>query len=108
MAHLMVTNETVIVDQPQQENSENRSIRKHKRRDDMGLTCLEPSAWPCIETKKRRALAPITNRQDWFPTTSSKAFGETIQKKPVVKAVTTTSMVQFFSVMFFIYVFLFI
>ena len=93
MAHLMVTNETVVVDHPQQENNliENRSIGKHKRRDDVGLTCLEPSVWSYAETKKRRALAPIKNRQDWFPANSSKIFGNNTVKKPVVRTTTTTT-----------------
>ena len=103
----MVTSETVVVDHPQQENvlTENRSIGKHKRKDDTVLTCFEPSAWPYIETRKRRALAPITNRQDWFPAMSSKVIGNAIQKKPVVKtttaavcaSTTTTSMVNQFA-----------
>lgn len=93
MAHLMVTSETVVVDHPQQENNltENRSIGKHKRRDNAGLTCLEPSVWPYVETRKRRALAPITNRQDWFPAVSSKVIGNAAPKKPVVKTASTTS-----------------
>ena len=92
MAHLMVSSETTVVDQPQQEN-ENRSIGKHKRRDDAGgLVCFESSSWACAEAKKRRALAPITNKQDWFSASSSKSFGNAInviQKKPVVKIATT-------------------
>ena len=88
----MVTNETVVVDQPQQENI-SRSIGKHKRAQDVvGLACHEPSALTHAETKKRRALAPITNKQDWFAANSSKAVSNTFQKKPVVKA--TTSLVS--------------
>lgn len=97
MAHLLVTNETVVgVDQ---ENA--RSIGKHKRigRDNVGLTCFEGSAWPNSHTTKRQALASITNQPDRLTVGvgSNRAFCSTVQKKPAMyalKPISSTTMVQ--------------
>lgn len=81
MAHLLVTNETVVIDQPHQENI-GRGNGKHKRaghEDDVELTCYEGSVWPGSDTTKRRALAPITNHV-FAP--SNRQFGGSSMKKP--------------------------
>ena len=81
MAHLLVSSETVVIDQPQQENSGTRSIGKHKRasHDDVGgLTCYE---WPDPDSTKRQALASITNQPDRLLANTSKIFGTIAQKK---------------------------
>jgi len=64
MAHLMVSSETVVVDQLQDENAvQNRSIGKHRRVDssDMELGCGTGQA---PDSTKRRALGSITNQID--------------------------------------------
>lgn len=78
MAHLLVTSETVITDQTEQEN---RSMGKHKRGGDVGgLTCHEASVWP--DNTKRRALVSITNQPNRILTTNStKSFSDAIQRK---------------------------
>lgn len=84
MAHLLVTNETVIIDQ---ENvlSENRSIGKHKRggHGDVGLTFLEGSVWSGPDVTKRRALVSITNQPNKTMTNSNKSYFSDFQKKTV-------------------------
>lgn len=85
MAHLLVTNETVIIDQ---ENvlSENRSIGKHRRGGygDVGLTCLEGSIWSGPDVTKRQALVSITNQPNKIMTNSNKSyFSDIFQKKTI-------------------------
>lgn len=80
MAHLVVTNETVVIDQQQQENI-GRGSGKHKRvgHDDVELTCHEGSLWPGSDATKRRALAPITNQ---VLATTNRQFGGSGIMKP--------------------------
>lgn len=93
MAHLLVTSETVIVDQSGQENV-NRSIGKHKRGG--GLVCHEGSAWPGSDTK-RRALVSITNHPNLIASNSSNSFSNAIQKKfPIKATVSNSSLVSLF------------
>lgn len=74
MAHLLVTNETVVIDQPHQENIGSKGSGKHKRasHDDARLTCFEESI---NDVTKRRALAPITNQPDRLLGNPSRHFG---------------------------------
>lgn len=86
MAHLLVTSETLVVAQTEQEN-ENRSIGKHKRGghgDVGGLACFEAnegSAWLGSDTTKRRALVSITNQPNRILTNSTKPFSNAVQRK---------------------------
>ena len=82
MSHLLVTNETIVIDHPQQENMGGRGNGKHKRtgHGDIELTCNEEPIWPGLDATKRRALAPITNQV--FPPQSRQFDANCTLKKP--------------------------
>lgn len=80
MAHLLVSNETTIVDHSQQENLGSRSIGKHRRtsNEDARLSCYEGFGRSGPDVTKRQALVSITNQPF-----ANKKKTNNLQKKPV-------------------------